>query len=250
MNKKQNLHPFIAALLLLALLVGGLSQVAADVTFSDGFEGGDFSHWAISSTSGTVTLPGAEGNYSAQFTLGESASYIQTNYPQTNSSNLQFYFLTDTTSLLPNSDVTFAMILGRQTSLCSLALWRQLDGGLVWVFFYAQNNRTIDTKIAAANIQEDTWYKLDIAVSMNNGNGGYQFSIDDQPVFSVNNIADGTWDPTIVRLGTIAGIGDNHGKIYIDSITISNSSNYTPPAPKPTTTPPPTPAAPPPPVAS
>jgi len=230
---------FISALLLCVILMQG----RADVVFQDNFQSGNLNNWTVLGIANIVTAPVAPGyTYSVQIPLSSNASYIKAPFPPLGSETFEFYFMTDTLSN-GNAGIPFATIVNGYTMFVFM-LVSDANGTLDWVLGYPQTVYEPGTSIQSipSTIQANTWYKFDLAVENSGGNGAFQFSINDSPIYSLSSIKF-DWNPTYFILGLAAGAtGYNSGNIYFDGVTITNSANIpvSTPTPSPTASPLPT----------
>ncbi len=211
---------FIVTVILIAIVVN-LTAVRAEVILNDGFENKNLANWTVSGSPIIVATPVENGSYAVQFNLSSSMSYIQAAFPKTNTVTLEFYFQTNTISPSSNTDIMLGTIIDNQGPLISIILSRDGASELDWVFSYPTNGG-IQMKIISSDIQTNMWYKFDIAISVSNSFGSFNFSINDSPVFSVSDVHL-NWDPTSFRLGNVLCNGYSNGNMYIDDVMLSSS---------------------------
>jgi hypothetical protein len=236
------IHLLTCIIFISAILLCG--TVRADIVFQDNFGGGNLNNWTVSGSPNVVTSPVVVGSkYSVQFTStsnDESTfSYIQASFTQSNTATLEFYFQTDTTPPYSSSIelaqiMTSTSINSEPSGLLSLSLNCVTNNSLGWTFIYPSGENTptgsktpvnyLKGQFIQSRIQMGVWYKIDLSVDTNGNTGTIQLSINNSPLYTLNNIHF-IWNPTIFRLGPLISTGYNSGNIYFDDVTITNTTN-------------------------
>jgi hypothetical protein len=220
--------------------------VRADVVFQDNFSGGNLGKWTTVGSPTIVTSPTADGStHAAKISLRttnaspSNGSYLQATYPSSDTSTLEFYFLTNTLSksgyldvagIYEPSDFNFSFN-GQPVPIVLLSISPQ-NGHLAWVFSYPAGETTIanhtvndltDTYYSPSSVQANVWYKIDIAVSY--GSSRIQLSINNSPVFTATHQF--VWNPATLRLGNIGSYKYSNGNLYIDDVTVLDTASIT-----------------------
>ncbi len=239
------------------MILGCLMPVRADVVFQDNFGSGNLNNWTVVGSPNIVSTPTVAGStYAVQFPSNamiagmpsSNVSYIQAPFPQASTATLEFYFQFDANA----TGTEFADIINGGFGNLWLLLAQYVNNGSLYFAFTYPLGKGSFSRIVFSGAQSDVWYKFDIAV--NQINGAIQLSINDSPVFSINELFG--WNPTIFILGDMYSTANNTSNIYIDDVTITNTANIsqstvTPsPTISPTPTPTPSPTQPPTPTPS
>ncbi len=224
MGNQTKIHAIFAIFLFCIILASSVATVKADVILADDFEEATLSNnWSLTFNANIVKAKAESGAQSIQIPLSSSA--IKTTFSPSAALTVEFYFLTDTLpdSVDPSLLYSYLRFIGLTTdqgfNAGCLGINRDNEGKVTWYF----QDRAMHH--IQSNIQENTWYKFDLAIKVDSNEFSYQVSIDDKPVYSGTS-PNSNSAVTTLQIGSVSksqgGFAQN-GFLYFDNLKIMNS---------------------------